>query len=60
MIAQAYKFASNEYRLFPIRLAFNLCEALDKNEFGLNSIFQNGNFTGCPIKAVRIIPVVVT
>ncbi|KAF2902666.1 hypothetical protein ILUMI_03519 [Ignelater luminosus] len=55
IIAQAYTFLSNEYRLFPLRLAFNLCEALNKNEFGLNTVFQHGNFTGCPIKPLRYV-----
>ncbi|KAF2897442.1 hypothetical protein ILUMI_08733, partial [Ignelater luminosus] len=46
IITQAYKFASNEYRLFPMRFEFNLCDAVFKyNMFGLESLQNCGNFT---------------
>ncbi|KAF2892079.1 hypothetical protein ILUMI_14094, partial [Ignelater luminosus] len=49
VITQAYKFASNEYRLFPLRLELNACQAVNKNIVGLKSLTYCGNFTGCPL-----------
>ncbi|KAF2886551.1 hypothetical protein ILUMI_19622, partial [Ignelater luminosus] len=49
MRIQAFKFMSNEYRLFPMRFQFNLCSYAEKNEFGLHTMFECGNFS-CPVK----------
>ncbi|KAF2888010.1 hypothetical protein ILUMI_18163 [Ignelater luminosus] len=49
MVLQTYKFASNEYRLFPIRFQVNFCEAFNKNAIGLQGVKRCGNFTGCPL-----------
>ncbi|KAF2891819.1 hypothetical protein ILUMI_14354, partial [Ignelater luminosus] len=48
VIVQAYRFASNEYRLFPIRLQLNVCDAIKGNVIGLGNVIHCGNFTGCP------------
>ncbi|KAF2897720.1 hypothetical protein ILUMI_08456, partial [Ignelater luminosus] len=48
MVLQTYKFASNEYRLFPIRFQLNFCEAFNRNVAGFHSLTRCGNFTGCP------------
>ncbi|KAF2890685.1 hypothetical protein ILUMI_15488 [Ignelater luminosus] len=48
VVTQAYKFASNEYRLFPLRLQLNGCEAFCENVGGLKRL-TCGNLTGCPI-----------
>ncbi|KAF2881833.1 hypothetical protein ILUMI_24334 [Ignelater luminosus] len=46
IIVQAYRFASNEYRLFPLRFEFNLCDAVFKyNMFGFKDFKNCGNFT---------------
>ncbi|KAF2894624.1 hypothetical protein ILUMI_11548, partial [Ignelater luminosus] len=47
---QAYKFVSNEYRLFPLYFQFNVCEELAKNGFGLRNMLLCGNLRDCPIK----------
>ncbi|KAF2894313.1 hypothetical protein ILUMI_11861, partial [Ignelater luminosus] len=54
-ITQAYRFASNEYRLFPLRLQLNACEAVKKNVVGLKRLTYCGNFTGCPILKDQLI-----
>lgn len=51
---QAYKFASNEYRLFPLRFEISFCDAVKKNVIGLQGLTRCGNFTGCPLLKVRI------
>ncbi|KAF2887610.1 hypothetical protein ILUMI_18563, partial [Ignelater luminosus] len=48
VIFQAYKFASNEYRLFPMRFQVNACDAIKHNMGGLHTGTRCGNFTGCP------------
>ncbi|KAF2894314.1 hypothetical protein ILUMI_11862, partial [Ignelater luminosus] len=48
VVIQSYKFASNEYRLFPMRMQLNVCEAIDEDVVGLKSLTKCGNFTGCP------------
>ncbi|KAF2885410.1 hypothetical protein ILUMI_20755 [Ignelater luminosus] len=40
VILQAYKFLSNEYRLFPMRFEVNLCKAIDVNVLGLLNTFK--------------------
>ncbi|KAF2893458.1 hypothetical protein ILUMI_12718 [Ignelater luminosus] len=52
ILLQAYRFVSNEYRLFPIRFIFDVCDSLIKNELGIQNIYNCGNFTRCPIKKV--------
>ncbi|KAF2887567.1 hypothetical protein ILUMI_18606 [Ignelater luminosus] len=48
VVIQAYKFASNEYRLFPMRLQLNACEAINKDVAGLKGYFlQNQLITFC-------------
>ncbi|KAF2894312.1 hypothetical protein ILUMI_11860, partial [Ignelater luminosus] len=49
VVVQAYRFASNEYRLFPaLRLELNVCEAINENLIGLKRLKHCSNFTGCP------------
>ncbi|KAF2897927.1 hypothetical protein ILUMI_08248 [Ignelater luminosus] len=50
MEIQGYKFASNEYRLFPITFAVNICATIAKNDFGLQNLYSCGNFSRCPFK----------
>ncbi|KAF2881836.1 hypothetical protein ILUMI_24337 [Ignelater luminosus] len=50
IVAQAYKFASNEYRLFPARFGFNFCDAIQKNMFGMEDFRNCGNFTRCSVE----------
>ncbi|KAF2895563.1 hypothetical protein ILUMI_10611, partial [Ignelater luminosus] len=47
-IIQAYRFASNEYRLFPMRFQISVCDALKSNFAGLQRYRRCGNFSGCP------------
>ncbi|KAF2897275.1 hypothetical protein ILUMI_08899, partial [Ignelater luminosus] len=47
VISQTYKFASNEYRLFPIRLGLKVCKGIAANILGVANIEKCGNFTGC-------------
>ncbi|KAF2888083.1 hypothetical protein ILUMI_18091, partial [Ignelater luminosus] len=47
IIVQAYKFASNEYRLFPLRFQFNFCDLFIKDIGGVGSA-KCKNFVGCP------------
>ncbi|KAF2905353.1 hypothetical protein ILUMI_00823 [Ignelater luminosus] len=49
LVIQAYKFASNEYRLFPIRFSLNFCDAYQKNLIGAQTTKRCGNLAGCPI-----------
>ncbi|KAF2893727.1 hypothetical protein ILUMI_12445, partial [Ignelater luminosus] len=49
IIIQCYKFASNEYRLFPIRFQINACSVISNNIIGITGFFKCGNFTGCPL-----------
>ncbi|KAF2893346.1 hypothetical protein ILUMI_12828 [Ignelater luminosus] len=48
LVFQAYKFASNEYRQFPIRFQVNVCDAMKENFMGSQDFTRCGNFTGCP------------
>ncbi|KAF2891656.1 hypothetical protein ILUMI_14517, partial [Ignelater luminosus] len=48
-VVQAYRFASNEYRLFPIRLQMNVCQAFEEDVTGLQELSHCGNLTGCPL-----------
>ncbi|KAF2885077.1 hypothetical protein ILUMI_21080 [Ignelater luminosus] len=48
VVFQSHRFASNEYRLFPIRLQLNACAAIKADAGGIGSITHCGNFTGCP------------
>ncbi|KAF2900758.1 hypothetical protein ILUMI_05428, partial [Ignelater luminosus] len=50
--AQIYKFASNEYRLFPVELSHNLCHELKEDHFGIiESIRKSVNVKlECPFK----------
>ncbi|KAF2885076.1 hypothetical protein ILUMI_21079 [Ignelater luminosus] len=54
LLLQMYRFASNEYRLFPVRLELNFCEAIKANVAGIEGITHCGNFTGCPFIKVRL------
>ncbi|KAF2901656.1 hypothetical protein ILUMI_04534 [Ignelater luminosus] len=47
VISQAYKLASNEYRLFPIRVEVKLCKGIAADILGISSTGRCGNFTGC-------------
>ncbi|KAF2894625.1 hypothetical protein ILUMI_11549, partial [Ignelater luminosus] len=47
---QAYKFASNEYRLFPLYFKVNVCEEFAKDGFGVRNMLLCGNLGNCPIK----------
>ncbi|KAF2879894.1 hypothetical protein ILUMI_26279, partial [Ignelater luminosus] len=49
VIIQAYKFLSNEYRLFPMRFEVNYCKAFDLNLMGIRKSLMCGNFQTCPI-----------
>ncbi|KAF2891969.1 hypothetical protein ILUMI_14204, partial [Ignelater luminosus] len=44
VLVQAYRFASNEYRLF------DFCAAMITNDFGLRGLTKCGNLTLCPFK----------
>lgn len=45
---------SNEYRQFPLEFERDFCESLDKDMFGLQSLFYKYlNGTKCPISKVR-------
>ncbi|KAF2882360.1 hypothetical protein ILUMI_23817 [Ignelater luminosus] len=46
---QAYKFSSNEYRLFPLQFDANLCVCLKEDTFGLQNVYNCGNAPRCPI-----------
>ncbi|KAF2881830.1 hypothetical protein ILUMI_24331, partial [Ignelater luminosus] len=51
VVVQAYKFASNEYRLFPLRFEFNFCDAMFKyNMFGFKNLQDCGNFSKCGVE----------
>lgn len=52
MKVQVYKFASNEYRRFPINFPVNLCRALEEDIFGARKLLVCGNFTDCPLNKV--------
>ncbi|KAF2887880.1 hypothetical protein ILUMI_18293 [Ignelater luminosus] len=52
---EAYKFASNEYRGFPMDSSENACAVLSQNKYGVNVIYKCGNLPHCPFKRVNII-----
>ncbi|KAF2903424.1 hypothetical protein ILUMI_02764 [Ignelater luminosus] len=45
--AQAYKFSSNEYRLFPLQFNANICQCLKENTFGVQNLYNCGNAPRC-------------
>ncbi|KAF2899203.1 hypothetical protein ILUMI_06971, partial [Ignelater luminosus] len=47
---EGYKFASNEYRGFPIVFERRLCSMINSDEFGLRNLYKCGNISTCPIK----------
>ncbi|KAF2888696.1 hypothetical protein ILUMI_17477, partial [Ignelater luminosus] len=51
VIFQAYRFASNEYRLFPLRFQMLVCDIFDNNMAGIGNITKCCNFRGCPNQA---------
>ncbi|KAF2881923.1 hypothetical protein ILUMI_24253 [Ignelater luminosus] len=48
VIVQAFKFASNEYREFPLRFLINLCDLYAKDAMGIGRSGECRNFSGCP------------
>lgn len=54
VIVQAFKFASNEYRYFPLRLQINLCNLYTKDMVGFGYSGQCRNFVGCPKEEVLL------
>ncbi|KAF2896978.1 hypothetical protein ILUMI_09197, partial [Ignelater luminosus] len=46
---QAYRFASNEYRLFPLAFEAGVCDTLQNEDFGINNIYKCGNAPSCPM-----------
>ncbi|KAF2884918.1 hypothetical protein ILUMI_21252 [Ignelater luminosus] len=57
IVVQAYRFASNEYRLFPLRMQLNYYDAIEKDIIGLQNALKSpcGNsFAGCPILKNRV------
>ncbi|KAF2885193.1 hypothetical protein ILUMI_20980, partial [Ignelater luminosus] len=48
VVVQAFRFASNEYRLFPLRFQVNLCTIFKLSIAGFAEILKCKNFTGCP------------
>ncbi|KAF2886464.1 hypothetical protein ILUMI_19709 [Ignelater luminosus] len=47
---QFYKFASNEYREFPMRVGANLCHEYAKNNFNIKELLKNtSNARNCPL-----------
>lgn len=46
-----YRFASNEYRQFPMRFEVNLCQAIEKDILGTSKYAESGNFS-CPLLKV--------
>ncbi|KAF2879645.1 hypothetical protein ILUMI_26527, partial [Ignelater luminosus] len=49
-VIQAYRFASNEYRLFPMRFQYNYCAGIEKNLAGLSRQYNCVNNKQCPLK----------
>ncbi|KAF2901114.1 hypothetical protein ILUMI_05071, partial [Ignelater luminosus] len=48
---QAYKFASNEYRLFPFQMNINYCKEQEHSVFGFDDVVKHTNCTlKCPFK----------
>ncbi|KAF2900862.1 hypothetical protein ILUMI_05321 [Ignelater luminosus] len=50
---QYYKFASNEYRLYPIRFQVLMCDRYDQDFGGFGSFTKCKNFKGCPYEKER-------
>ncbi|KAF2900450.1 hypothetical protein ILUMI_05736 [Ignelater luminosus] len=47
-VFQAYRFASNEYREFPLRFGDMVCRALDADVVGAKKMMAKcGNMSGC-------------
>ncbi|KAF2886909.1 hypothetical protein ILUMI_19264 [Ignelater luminosus] len=49
IMIQFYKFASNEYRLFPTRFQDKFCKFFENNVVGVQRLLNCGNFVGCPL-----------
>ncbi|KAF2894423.1 hypothetical protein ILUMI_11751 [Ignelater luminosus] len=49
VMVQMYRFASNEYRLFPVRFQDKFCKFLEENVAGFQRLLNCGNFVGCPV-----------
>ncbi|KAF2888422.1 hypothetical protein ILUMI_17751 [Ignelater luminosus] len=54
MIIQAYRFASNEYRLFPLRFQFNYCAGIENNIVGMSAPNKCAREKECPLKKDQI------
>ncbi|KAF2886257.1 hypothetical protein ILUMI_19916 [Ignelater luminosus] len=49
-VVQFYRFASNEYREFPMRVGANLCHEYAKNNFNVKELLKNrSNLIDCPL-----------
>ncbi|KAF2892852.1 hypothetical protein ILUMI_13318 [Ignelater luminosus] len=48
-MVQAHRFASNEYRLFPVRFQDKMCKFLKANVGGVQKLLTCGNFSACPV-----------
>ncbi|KAF2878735.1 hypothetical protein ILUMI_27429, partial [Ignelater luminosus] len=48
-VVQGYKFASNEYRLFPIQFDDNMCRCLRRNVYGFQNLYKCGHPPICPM-----------
>ncbi|KAF2894424.1 hypothetical protein ILUMI_11752 [Ignelater luminosus] len=49
VMVQFYRFASNEYRLFPLRFQDKFCKFFEENVTGFQRLLNCGNFVGCPL-----------
>ncbi|KAF2887460.1 hypothetical protein ILUMI_18712 [Ignelater luminosus] len=49
IMVQAYRFASNEYRSFPLRFQDKMCNLLKENIGGMQKLLNCGSFSGCPV-----------
>lgn len=43
---------NNEYKPITMVKDVDMCDVLDRNQFGLKDLLKYGNFTTCPWKAV--------
>ncbi|KAF2886927.1 hypothetical protein ILUMI_19246 [Ignelater luminosus] len=51
LVVQFYKFASNEYRFFPITVGANVCEEYEKNNFKIRDLLsKTSNIKPCSLK----------
>ncbi|KAF2886278.1 hypothetical protein ILUMI_19897, partial [Ignelater luminosus] len=51
VMVQFYKFASNEYRLFPVRFQDKFCKFFKENVAGVQRLLNCGNFVECLLVA---------